>query len=340
MLPLIIFPVTKANSILIEAFCGEVGLPAPIYNASILGNQWHSEVYVSGLFFRTFKGFGNVKKAQNTVAHHALHQLLVTDNIDVGDILPADSPLLMLPEVKKPVTPPTETALRHRTQLLLNAVESLRHYPAEPKKAESLRTAVDALKTLLRKEETHPAGEVSGLSAGKITKQTAKPSKPANPTQPAQPVPKKPANPVEKPKLKNPPLPPRPLQSRKVSRRRSRASRRSSYRPAPPARPSAKVEATGQDKERVEPLRPANEPRPNANLEPLKNSRLAPMELKDVPVVDPLASLKAIQDGLQVLSPHASFLRIMKSEFQSISPSLTMSPFQMSHFPVINLSCP
>lgn len=304
-------------------FRGEAKWPKPIYNGSVLGNQWHCEVVVGGVYFRTFKGFENVNEAQNSVAHHALYQLLVTDHIDVGDILPANSPLLMLPEVKKPAAPPTEEAIRQRTRLLLNAVESLRPYPAEPKNAASLKTAVDALKTRLQKEETHPAGKVSGLSGGKVGKHTAKPPKQAKQAQlPAQ---KKPAKVAERPK--NPPPPPQPSQGRGSRERESRASRRSNYRPPAPPHSPVKFEAKGKNKENMEPQRPETSQRPNANLEPLKNSRLAPIELKDAPVMDPLASLKAIQDGLMVLSPHASFLRVMKSEFQSISSSLTISPF-------------
>jgi hypothetical protein len=100
-----------------------------------------------------------------------------------------------------------------------------------------------------------------------------------------------------------------------------------------------KVEEKDENKENVEPERPEPTQRPNANLEPLKNSRLVPIELKDIPVVDPLASLKAIQDGLMVLSPHASFLRVMKSEFQLIPSSLTITPFPMSHYLSTNISC-
>jgi hypothetical protein len=325
----------KANRILIEAFCGEANWPRPIYNASVLGNQWHCEVVVGGVYFRSFKGFDSASLAQISVAHHALHQLLVTDQMDVGDVLPASSPLLILPKAKKkPVTPPSEEAIRHRTRLLLNAVESLRPYPAEPKNATSLETAVDALKGRLQKQETHPAGKVSGLSGGRVGKQAAKPAKAARLAQPV--AQKKPGKSPKKPKNPPPQPPsPQPSQGRASWGRESRASRRGSFRPLPPA----KAETNGQNKENVEPQRPEASQRPNANLEPLKNSRLAPIELKDVPILDPLASLKAIQDGLAVLSPHASFLRVMKSEFQSIPSSLTRSPFQMPHYLFNNISC-
>lgn len=316
----------KANEIWIEAFCGEANWPAPMYNASVLGSQWHCEIVVGGVYFRTFKGFESVKLAQNSVAHHALHQLLVTDHMDAGEILPASSPLLILPKAKKPVAPPTEEAIRNRTRQLLNAVESLRPYPAESKNAASLETAVDALKGRLQKQETHLAGKVSGLSGGKIGKQPAKPAKAAKPAQP--PAQKKPGKFPKKPKsLHARPPSPQPSQGRTSRGRESRASRRGSFRPLPPV----KDERKGQNKENVQPQRSQTSQRPNANLEPLKNSRLAPIELKDVPIVDPLASLKAIQDGLAVLSPHASFLRVMKSEFHSIPSSLTISPFQMPH---------
>jgi hypothetical protein len=261
-----------------------------------------------------------MNQAQNTASHHALHQLLITDNINVGNILPADSPLLILPEVKKPVAPPSEEAIRNKTRLLLNAVESLRPYPDEAKKTQSLQNTVDALKFRLRKEETKPPGKVSGLSGGRIGKQTAKPAqkqaekKPANPSN-------KPRNPTLPPR----PSPPRPSRGRGPRGRSSRASCQTRHQPPPP-RPPTKVDVKGKGKI-VEPPQPETGRRENANLVPLENSRLAPIELENEPVVDPLASLKAIQDGLLVLSPHASFLRLMKSEFQSIPSSLTVSPF-------------
>jgi hypothetical protein len=324
----------KANRILIEAFCGEANWPKPMYSASVLGNQWYCELVVAGMYFRSFKGFDSASLAQNSVAHHALHQLLVTDRMDVGDVLPASSTLLILPKAKKAVVPPNEEAIRHRTRLLLNAVESLRPYPAEPKNATSLETAVDALKGRLQKQETRPSGKVSGLSGGKVGKQPAKPAKEAK--QPQPPAQKKLGKSPKKRKyLPPPPPPPRPSQVPGSRGRESKASRRSSFRLLPPV----KVEEKDENKENVEPERPEPTQRPNANLEPLKNSRLVPIELKDIPVVDPLASLKAIQDGLMVLSPHASFLRVMKSEFQSIPSSLTITPFPMSHYLSTNISC-
>ncbi|KAF3384819.1 hypothetical protein F1880_001960 [Penicillium rolfsii] len=293
---------------LLEAFCSEANWPGPIYNVSILGNQWHCELVVGGVYFRTFRGFGNVDEARNSVAHHALHQLLVTDQMEVGDILPASSHLLILPKSKKPVAPPTEEAIRTRTRQLLDAVESLRPYPAEPQSAASLQTAVESLKNRLQKEETHSAGKVSGLSGGKIGKQSAKP---ANQTkQPRPPALKKPAKAAEKPLS---PPPPRPAKGRGSRERESRASRRGSCRPPLPPNPPVKAGTKGKIKVNKESQRPETSQRPNANLEPLKNSRLAPVELKDIPSMDPLASLKAIQDGLMVLSPHASFLRVMKT---------------------------
>jgi hypothetical protein len=322
----VVFFMEEANKTLNEAFCTEIGWSAPTYNTGILGNLWHSELSVNDFFFRTFQGCGSMDEAQNTVSHHALYQLLATDNIDVGNILPLDSPLLVLPEVKKPVVPPTEEAIRKKTSMLLNAIESLKPYPDEAGQPQALQDTVDALDRL-RKDETKPTGKVSGLSGGKIAKQQAKPVKPVH--KEAQ---KKPPTAPGKAKPKNPPAP-LPAKPRAPKRRgRGGGPRHGKERLTPPQQSKAKgkeaeVESSG-----------SQSPSKNANMVPLTKSRLAPVEMENEPIVDQLATLKAVQEGLGALSPHASFLRLMKSEFQSIPPPLTACPSTMSHLPLVFLS--
>jgi hypothetical protein len=77
-------------------------------------------------------------------------------------ILPVDSPMLTLPEAKKSVTPPSEEAIRNKTRLLLDAIGSLRFYPAKTSKSQSLQSTVDALNSRLRKDEIKPPGTISG----------------------------------------------------------------------------------------------------------------------------------------------------------------------------------
>lgn len=313
---------------MIKGFCEEANWPLPMYNTDILGNQWHSEVVVKDIYFRTFKGCGNLNEAQNTVSHHALYQLLVMDGIDVGDILPVDSPMLILPDTKKPVTPPSEEAIRNRTRLLMDAIGSLRPYPGETSKSHSMQYNLDALNSRHRKDEIKPPGGVSGLSGGKISKMPVKPAKPGE-----QKGEKKPNIPFAKPKsFPHPPPPPPPPGKPRGSRRRGRSSRRNHGRLSPPPQPKVKA-----NKEDPEPSRPSTPPG-NANLVPLENSRLAPVEMEVDPVVDPLATLKEIQGRLQTLSPQASFLRLMKSEFESILKPLTLSPSYMSHLPHVIFS--
>ncbi|OOQ87536.1 hypothetical protein PEBR_15454 [Penicillium brasilianum] len=287
---------------LLGGFCEQANWPALMYNTAILGNQWHSEVGVKGFYFRTFKGCGSMSEAQNTVSHHALHQLLVMDDIDVANILPVNSPMLVFPEAKKPVTPLSEEAIRNRSRLLLDAIGSLRSYPGETSKSQSLQSTVDALNSRLRKDEIKQPGTISGLSGGKISKKPVKPAKPGQ-----KKGEKKPAIPPTKPKSRLPPPPPPPPQGRPPGwRRGGRSSRRSHGRLSPHPQPKAK----GKIKV-VDGSRPKTPPG-NANLVPLENARLDPMEMEVELVVDPLVTLKAIQDGLQTLSPHASFLRLMK----------------------------
>lgn len=304
-----------------EGFCEQANWPAPMYNTAILGNQWHSEVGVKGFYFRTFKGCGSMSEAQNTVSHHALHQLLVMDDIDVANILPVNSPMLVFPEAKKPVTPLSEEAIRNRSRLLLDAIGSLRSYPGETSKSQSLQSTVDALNSRLRKDEIKQPGTISGLSGGKISKKPVKPAKSGQKKGET-----KPAIPPTKPKSRPPPPPPPPPKGRPPGwRRGGRSSRRSHGRLSPHPQPKAK----GKIKV-VDGSHPKTPPG-NANLVPLENARLDPMEMEVEPVVDPLATLKAIQDGLQTLSPHASFLRLMKSECESISKSLNASLSYMFH---------
>jgi hypothetical protein len=293
-----------------------------MYNMAILGNQWHSEVGVKGFYFRTFKGCGSMNEAQNTVSHHALYQLLVMDDIDVANILPVDSPMLIFPEAKKPVTPPlSEEAIRNRSRLLLDAIGSLRSYPGETSKSQSLQSTVDALNSRLRKDEIKHPGTISGLSGGKISKMPVKPPKSGQKKSE-----KKPAIPSTKPKNRPPPPPPPPPLGKPPGwRRRGRSSRRNQGRLSPHPQPKAKAKIQVFDGSRPQ------TPPGNANLVPLENARLAPMEMEVELVVDPLATLKAIQDGLQTLSPHASFLRLMKSECESIPKSLTVSHSLMFH---------
>ncbi|KAJ5389235.1 uncharacterized protein N7496_000303 [Penicillium cataractarum] len=292
-----------ANEFLIQGFCEEANSPSPMYNTAILGNQWHSEVAVKDIFFRTFKGCGNMNEAQNTVSHHALYQLLVMDELNVGDILPADSPMLILPDTKKPVTPPSEEAIRNRTRLLMDAIGSLRPYPGDTSNSHSMQSTLDALNSRHRKDEIKPPGGVSRLSGGKISKMPVKPAKPAQ-----QKGEKKPAIPSAKSKSHPPPPPPPPAPGKpRGSRRKGRSFRRYHGRLSPPPQPKAKGK-----KEDVEASRPSTPPG-NANLVPLENSRLAPVEMEIDPVVDPLATLKEMQERLQNLSPQASFLRLMKT---------------------------
>lgn len=290
-----------------------------MYNTVILGNQWHSEVAVKGIFFRTFKGCGSMNEAQNTVSHHALYQLLVMDDIDAGDILPVDSPMLILPDAKKPATPPSEEAIRNRTRLLKDAIGALRPFAGETSKSHSMQFTLDALNSRHRKDEIKPPGGVSGLSGGKISKMPVKPTKPGQ-----QKGEKKPAIPSAKPKSIPPPPPPGKPRG---SRRKERSFRRCHGRLSPFPQPKSKGK-----KEDVEASRPKTPPG-NANLVPLENARLTPMEMEVELAVDPLATLKEIQERLQTLSPQASFLRLMKSEFESILIPLTLSPSYMSHLP-------
>lgn len=322
----VVFFTEEANKTLIEAFCTEIGWSAPTYNTGILGNLWHSELSVNDFFFRTFQGCGSMDEAQNTVSHHALYQLLATDNIDVGNILPLDSPLLALPEVKKPVVPPTEEAIRKKTSMLLNAIESLKPYPDEAGQRQALQDTVDALGRL-QKDETKPSGKVSGLSGGKIAKQQAKPVKPVH--KEAQ---KKPPTAPGKAKPKNPPAP-LPAKPRAPKRRgRGGGPRHGKERLTPPQQSKAKGKETEVESSS------SQSPSKNANMVPLTKSRLVPVEMEYEPIVDQLATLKAVQEGLGALSPHASFLRLMKSEFQSIPPPLTACPSTMSHLPHVFLS--
>ncbi|KAJ5698214.1 hypothetical protein N7462_000219 [Penicillium macrosclerotiorum] len=237
---------------LLEEFCFEVGWSAPSYGPSVFGSQWHCDLAINGHFFRTFKQCDSMAEAQNTVAHHALYQLLVTENIDPGFILPADSPLLILPEAKESVVH-QKTGLDARTQ-----------------------------------------GRVSGVSGGKIVKF----SMPSSPEKQGQSMNIKPAlKPTKRvpPPVQNPPLPSR--NSRRKKNKATLAPHPSGGPlPAPLALPCPESESPKLG---------------NANRIPLERCRLAPIESPDDTKVDPLASLKAVQEKLAQISPQASWYRVM-----------------------------
>ncbi|KAJ5175539.1 uncharacterized protein N7482_001416 [Penicillium canariense] len=263
---------------LLEAFCVEVGWPAPSYATSIMGNLWHGDLLVNGYFFRTFRQCESMAEAQNTVSHSAMYQLLVTENIDPGHVLPTESPLLTLQEVKGHVAAHPEDDCVHISQPFLEATEFVNSLP----EGDIHRTP----------------GRTSGVSEGKIVKQSVKSPQQQNQNQ----------SPKASTKRAPPSLPP---PKGIAPRRLGRGTRRKRSKPQPPP-PPPKAKRKNMNKGKIIDFDRASQ-RPNANLVPLQNSRLTPVAITHEPEVDPLATLKAIQDGLGALSPQASYFRLMKT---------------------------
>lgn len=245
------------------------------------------------------------------MCHHTMYDLLTTSEIEVGRILPAGSPLLSLPEDKAPIN--SEGGDEGSSfDAVLNSIAKMRAGLGE-------------------KKETKPTGKVSGLAGAKIGKlpaNSATPKAAKTPEKPAA-LPKKPADP--KPAAPKP-APPKPAPSKRAGRRPPRGAKRSSKgkSAAPPAKEKGLTKQGGDLEGQEAPVR-------NANKLPLERSRLGPPQNPPAQVPespaeeDPLATLKEVQTAILGLSPHASFRRLMKSEYQLITSSLTFLPLWTSH---------
>lgn len=235
------------------------------------------------------------------MCHHAMYDLLAAREIEVGRILPAGSPLLSLPEATAPIN--SEGGDEGSSfDTVLNSIAKVRAGLGE-------------------KKETKDTGKVSGLAGGKIGKLPSKPATPKAPEKPAA-LPKKPA-------------PPKPATPKPAGRRPPRGGKkRNKGKSAAPPAPQPPVKEKGATKQ---PGDREEAPVGNANKVPLEHSRLGPAQNSPEQVTespaeeDPLATLKEVQTAVLGLSPRASFRRLMKSEYQLISSSLTLLLFYTSH---------
>lgn len=179
----------------------------PAYHTTSFGDKWYCDVNVNGHLFRTVRQCDSAAEAQNTAAHVAMYETLVTQPIDTSSIGSAGA---------------TSTETRNGNKVLREASRAL--------------------------------------------------GAPSNP--------------------------PRTSRSRG-----SRGKKRKNNHSTPPE-PAAKRTKKG-------PI-PASVLH-GANTVGLVKSRIAPLQDVETPAEDPLAQLKAVQAGLEGLSPDASYWSLTKS---------------------------
>ncbi|KAJ5734151.1 hypothetical protein N7493_002937 [Penicillium malachiteum] len=245
---------------LLEEYCTPLNFPMPLYNPTLCAGQWHCDLSMQGRLFRTASASDSLDEAQNTVSHIAIYSLLVDDKVPSSIIEPASDPPLLIKKEKGNA----------------NATTTVGDATANPRLTTDLPPRmVEVLKGagLLR-------GSFGGAKRGKrnrpgrggsknIANQPPKPAKPPNPPKAPKPQPPKPQ--AQNPQSQNPSNPAAPPLSKKAAK----------------AARAAALAAAGNEQASS-----------NANLLPLTNSRVAPLPEKPKTFVDPLATLKKIQQQL------------------------------------------
>lgn len=275
-------------------YCLDQGYLAPQYVECLLGAQYFGDVIVQGQLFRSARPCITLKEAQNTVAHTAMHQLLIAKVIlDPESILPPDPPvyvysrdLLRLnptaphPDIEPFTLPVRKENLPHSTmqEFTMALEEDLQSL------IESRPILQDNNRPKSRKAQTKVPASLAPVQLDRVDKDSRWRGNRGSKGKGGRGGRKKKDNFPSKSLKQNAKQEPKsPVQQPKAD--------------ALPCKPPSKT---------------PNPPRPNSNLIPLRNNRLPQLVKEEQIIEDKLSLLKEIESGLRALHATASYWRLLE----------------------------